>query len=421
MEAPTGVKESVLKALEDFRAINDAALNGKADLESVEKVQKDVFEKMDNANKAVITRLDGIEARLEKQLFNGGGDDKTAECVAMLSKWRGKEVSLDTYKSYRRAFGSWLSAGDNMGVELRAAMSVGDNPSGGYFVPPDMSGSIHAKVFEISPMRQLATVESTRSDALEGPYEDDEAGVDWVGETAARSNTTTPTRGMWRIPVHELHAQPKTTQKLLDMAPNVEGWLSDKVSRKFAREESTQFVTGDGSFKPKGLLSQANATTDDATRAWGTVQYVITGVSADFPAAPNGGDVFMDAWGKLKAAYRGNARWLMSRATLAAAMKEKDSNGAYVWQPNFQQNALGINILGYPVVEVEDMPALAANSLSIAFGDFREAYTIVDGVGMRVLRDPFTDKPHVLFDTYKRVGGEVVNSEAFKLIKFGTS
>jgi HK97 family phage major capsid protein len=430
MEAATSAKDTVLQALAEFRAINDKALDEKADKGYVDSVLKEsgdkalsaALEKMDKANAAVTERLDGIETRIEKNLFQRGADDKSADMLAKFCRSIGADVPIEQYRFYRKAFGSYLIRGDKaLAPDLQAAMSVGSDPDGGYFVPPDMSGAIHSKVFELSPIRQIANVENTSSDALEGPYEDDEAGVGWVGETPSRTETTTPTRGMWRIPVHEIYAMPKTTQKVLDMASNIEGWLSAKVSSKKAREESTQFVTGNGILKPRGFLSPANATTDDSTRAWGTIQYVITGVSADFPAAPAGGDVFIDAWGKLKAAYRANARWLMSRSTLAAAMKEKDSNGNYVWQPNFQQNALGINILGYPVLEAEDMPALAANSLSIAFGDFREAYTIVDGTGIRVLRDPFTEKGHVLFYTTSRVGGDVVNSEAYKLIKFGTS
>jgi HK97 family phage major capsid protein len=234
-----------------------------------------------------------------------------------------------------------------------------------------------------------------------------------VGETGARSATTTPQFGQWRIPVHELSAMPKATQKLLDDASiDIEAWLANKVADRFARAEATAFVTGDGTNKPRGFLTYASGTTLP-----GTLERFDTGVNGAFAAAPSGGDVLISALYGLKAQYRANATWFMNRTTLTLLRKLKDSNGAYLWAPG-----IGVGqpstVLGYPLASFEDMPDPATDSLSIAVGDMAAAYQIVERTGIRVLRDPFTAKPHVLFYTTKRVGGDVVNFEALKLIEF---
>jgi HK97 family phage major capsid protein len=282
-----------------------------------------------------------------------------------------------------------------------------------------MSNKVSTKIFESSPIRQIANVETVGTDALEGANDLEEASTGWVGETEDRTETNTPTVGEWRIPVFEQYAMPKTTQKLLDDASrDVGAWLSNKVSGKMARTENTAFVVGDGDKKPRGFMTPTFVSTADATRAWGEVQFIGTGVSADFPAAPAGWNIFIDTIAAVKAPYRQNAKWVMNRSVLAASMKEQDSNGQYFWTSDLTSNGFGFRILNFPVVEAEDMADLAANSLSIAFGNFEEAYTIVDRAGIVVLRDPFTAKPHVLFYTTKRVGGDVVNFEAYKAIKF---
>jgi len=211
-----------------------------------------------------------------------------------------------------------------------------------------------------------------------------------------------------------LYAFPKATQKILDDAAiNLEAWLSGKVSEKFARDEAAAFVNGDGVSKPRGFLTYLTGTTLP-----GTIEQVATGVSGAFAAAPSGGDVLIDALYGLKAQYRANATWFMNRATTKLARKLKDSDGSYIWSPGIAAGQPA-SILGYPTASFEDMPDPAANSLSIAVGDMRAAYQIVDRVGIRVLRDPYTAKPYVGFYTTKRVGGDVVNFEALKIVRFG--
>lgn len=328
-----------------------------------------------------------------------------------------KGFNADAMSEYKRAFEKLIRA--NMRAEVlsdgeRKALSVGSQSDGGYFVSPDMSGRIVAKVFETSPVRAYASVQAISTDTLEGFYDNDEAGYGWVAELDARPATSTPQVGKWSIPVHEMYAMPKASQKLLDDAAiNIEAWLSAKIADKFARAENAAFVTGDGVGKPKGFMQAAESS--DLTVG---VEQFDTGASGAFAAAPAGGDVFINALYGLKATYRQNATWFMNSATFAAARKLKDSNGAYVWAPGITVGQPA-TILGRPVATFEDMAAIAANSLSIAVGDMGAAYQIVDRIGISMLRDPYTSKPNVLFYARKRTGGDVINGEALKFIKFG--
>lgn len=327
--------------------------------------------------------------------------------------------SIDAYTAedmaqYKAAFNSYIRQDERqLDASEVKALSVGSDPDGGYTVHPDMSGRVATKVFETSPMRAYASIQSISTDALEGLYDDDEAAVGWVGETSSRPSTDTPEIGRWRIPVHELYANPAATQKILDDSEiNMEDWLSMKVADRFAREESAQFVTGDGVNKPRGFLDYPNGTS-----LRDSIERFNTGVNGAFAAAPDGGDVLIDALYGLKAQYRANATWFMNRATTKLTRKLKDSDGAYLWSPGIAAGQPA-TLLGYPVAAFEDMPDPATGSLSIAVGDMRTTYQIVDRVGIRVLRDPYTNKPYVHFYTTKRVGGDVVNGESLKLVEF---
>ena len=316
-----------------------------------------------------------------------------------------------------KAFRTLLRSGDDM--ELKA-LSVGSDPEGGYWVPREVSDQMVKTVFETTPMRQLANIIETSTDALEMIVDKNEAVANWVGETESRAETATPDIARVRIPVHELHAQPKATQKLLDDASiNVEQWLSEKVAAKFARTEATAFVSGNGVAQPRGFLDYPTASTGDDTRSWGTLQYVASGAAGAF-ASSDPGDVLFDLIAALKPAYRPGAAWLMNTATASTIRKFKTADGAYIWQTGLQAGQPA-TLLGFPVMESEDMSDVAADSLSIAFGNWRQGYQIVDRTGIRVLRDPFTAKPFTLFDTTKRVGGDVVNFEAIKLLKMAAS
>lgn len=416
---PAALVGQIKTAFEQFKATNDERIkaieSGKADVVLDGKVE---------AINAEISTLQGqladLATKAAARTLSGSGEDKVAQAAAQFSRERGETVDVEAFNRYAESLNTYMRRGDATPAAVRAEMSVGSDPDGGYSVTPDMSGRIVERIRETSPMRSVATVLTIGTDALEGFNDLDEASAGWVGEKASRPDTNTPGLGKWSIPVHELYAMPKTTQKLLDDSLfNIEAWLSGKVADKFTRTENNAFVVGDGTLKPKGLFTYTTAATADASRAWGSFEHVNTGTSGGFGAAPAGSDKLVDLSFKLKAAYRNNAAWMLSRASLAEVRKLKDGDGNYIWQPDFEQRQGG-TLLGYPIVEAEDVPAIAANSLSIAFGDFREAYTIVDRIGIRVLRDPYTDKGFVRFYTTKRTGGGALNFEAVKFLRFGS-
>ncbi|ODN72428.1 Phage capsid family protein [Methylobrevis pamukkalensis] len=242
--------------------------------------------------------------------------------------------------------------------------------------------------------------------------------VGWAGETAARPQTAAPTLAELTYPTMELYAMPAATQTLLDdAAVDVDAWLADEVEQAFAAQEGAAFVSGNGVSKPTGFLSATLSA--EASWSWGTLGYVATGAEGAF-AASDPGDALVDLVYALKAGYRQNATFVMNRRTQAAVRKLKDSDGAYLWQPPATAGARA-SLMSFPVAEVEEMPDIDDDETAIAFGDFRRGYLVVDRTGVRVLRDPYSAKPYVLFYTTKRVGGGIQDYDAIKLLKFGTA
>ena len=420
--------EGVKTGFEAFKEANDQRIKEIEAKGAADPLLEEKLAKIEADMDAKQARLDQFELAMKRQsrtVVDEKGneidlDAKAAKWANMVARSRGTRVEdfgakqLDEYK---QAFDTFLRKGDEIiGADEKKALSVGSDPDGGYVVHPDMSGAIVTKVFETSPMRAYASIQVISTDALEGLYDLEEAASGWVGETDARAETGTPQLGKWRIPVHELYAKPKATQKILDDAEiNMEAWLAMKVSEKFARDEAAAFVSGNGVNKPRGFLTYG-----DGTTLPGTIERINTGANGAFAAAPNGGDALIDALYGLKAQYRANATWFMNRATTKLARKLKDSDGAYLWSPGIAAGQPA-SLLGYPIAAFEDMPNPATGSLSIAVGDMRAAYQIVDRVGIRTLRDPYSAKPYVEFYTTKRVGGDVINFEAIKLIEFSAS
>ncbi len=308
----------------------------------------------------------------------------------------------------KQAVVHYLRKGEGLlSAEEVKLLSSDSDPDGGYWMTPEISERAVQKVYETSPMRNIATVETISSDALEIPEDLNEADSGWTSERAARSETNTPQIGVRRIPVHELYAMPKATQTLLDDSRiDVETWLSMKIADKMSRIENASFINGDGAGKPRGILTYTAGTTNP-----GEVQQINTGNASSLTA-----DGLRTLFYALKSPYIPNAKWLMSRSAIEEVSKLKDSSGSYIWQPGFQEGEPQ-TLLGHAIERMEDMPQVAANSLSVAFGDFSQAYTIVDRMGLRVLRDPFSSKPFVLFYTTKRTGGDVTNFEAFAIQK----
>lgn len=325
------------------------------------------------------------------------------------------------YGEYKAAHEKWIREGDrSLSQDEVKTLSVGSDPDGGYFVTPDTSGRVVKKVYETSPIRQYADVQTISTDALEGIEDLGEAGVGYAGEHSTSGDTTTPQVGEWKIPVFDLDTEPKATQKLLDdAAVDIEAWLADKVAKKFGRFENREFATGSAN-KIRGFMGGYDTAADSGSGVtWGTIGHVVTGVDGDFAASVKG-DKLIDLMGLLKDEYLVGAAWFTRRSVITAIRKFKDGQSNYLWQPSF---VAGVpeTIMGYPVARMEDAPALATGSLSLAFGNLKEAYQVVDRQGIRVLRDPFTAKPYVKFYTTKRTGGGVVNFEAIKLMKFSAA
>jgi HK97 family phage major capsid protein len=316
----------------------------------------------------------------------------------------------------KAAFESYVRRGATAGLELEEkALSIGVKSDGGYLVPAETEAAVNMALKAISPIRAIASIRQVSTAVYKKPFSTNGFGTGWVGETAARPQTTTPTLDALTFPAMEVYAMPAATAALLDdAAVNIDEWIAEEVRDAFAQQEGNAFVVGNGVDKPKGFLSYTNVANSSWT--WGNIGYITTGVSAAFPAA-NPTDKLIDLAFTVKAGYRANASFVMNRSTQAVIRKFKDADGNYIWQPAPRPGERP-TLIGYPVVEAEDMPDIAASSHSVAFGDFRRGYLVVDRVGIRVLRDPYSSKPYVLFYTTKRVGGGVQDFDAIKLLRF---
>lgn len=412
-------------------AIKDAL--GEMKLDKLGQAIDDLTGKKEDLEKRIKAdreRIDELEKKLNRPgLDAGDGSKDEAKAIAdfnvqakSIARERGlpqpADATPEQYRAYKSGMQKMLRQGDKgLTDDERKAMSVGVDPDGGYFVTPDTSGRIVSRVFDLSPIRQIANVQAISSDRLEGIEDVNEASGGWVGETGTRSDTNTPQVGKYEIPAHEMYAQPKATQKLLDdSAVDIEAWLSGKVGDKLARIEGAAFVVGNGVAKPRGFTTYTTAATADSSRAWGQLEHVISGANGAF-AASNPADVLFTLEGAFKPAYLMNAKWVTRRSVITAVRKFKGSDNNYLWQPGLAAGKPA-TLIGYPIVMAEDMPTLATGSLSMALGDFNMGYQIVDRLGIRVLRDPYTDKPYVKFYTTKRTGGAVVQFEAIKFISF---
>ncbi|GLS32921.1 phage major capsid protein, HK97 family [Mesorhizobium albiziae] len=321
---------------------------------------------------------------------------------------------------HKQAFETYVRSGDDR--LLRAldtkAMSYGSGQDGGYLVPSETEAEIGKRLAALSPIRSIASVRQVSGAVLKKPFAVNGPAVGWVGETTARPQTATATLAELQFPTMELYAMPAATASLLeDSVVDLDQWISGEVEAAFAEQEGAAFVNGDGVNKPRGFLDYA--TVAEASWSWGNLGYVATGVAGALPAS-NPSDVLIDTVYALKAGYRQNANWVMNRKTQAAIRKLKDADGNYLWQPPAAAGQRAM-LMGFPLVEAEEMPDAATNETPVAFGDFSRGYLVVDRTGVKVLRDPYSAKPYVLFYTTKRVGGGVQDFDAIKLLKYGVS
>ncbi|PZQ61852.1 MAG: phage major capsid protein [Sphingomonas taxi] len=303
-------------------------------------------------------------------------------------------------------------------IELKAFTgTTGDQ--GGYAIPKEIDAQIDTMLRSASPIRSIANVVQVGSAGYRKLVTTGGTPSGWAAETDARPVTATPSFVEIAPPMGELFANPSASQAMLDDALfDVEGWLAGEIAAEFAKAEGAAFVNGNGTNRPKGFLQAPTAATGDATRPFGTLQYLPSGAAGDFAA--NGAERLIDLVQALRAPYRQGAAFVMNATTAARIRKFKTSDGQFLWQPSMASGQPA-TLLGYPVVEAEDMPDIAANSHSVAFGNFRLGYLIAERSETNVLRDPYSNKPFVTFYATKRVGGCVSNSEAIKLLRFAAA
>jgi len=391
----------LMRAFEAFKEANDARLA------ALEQRGGDVLleEKVARIDAALQThqrRLDDVLARAARPPLGRG------------------EAEAGARREHKSAFDAYIRTGESAGLrplEVKA-LSVGSNPDGGYLVPPELEHEIGKRLVAVSPIRSIADVREVSSAVYKKPFMTTGPAVGWVGETAARPQTASPVLDELSFPAMELYAMPAATATLLeDAAVDVDAWLAAEVEQVFAEQEGAAFVNGDGVNKPKGFL--AYTAVANASWTWGNVGYLATGAAGAFPAS-NPSDVLIDLVYAVRAGYRQNGTFVMNRKTQAAIRKFKDTGGNYLWHPPAQPGGRA-SLMTFPVVEAEDMPDIGANAMALAFGDFRRFYLVVDRQGVRVLRDPYSAKPYVLFYTTKRVGGGIQDFDAVKLLKFAAS
>lgn len=403
----TAAIEAMNRAFETFKAENDQRLSalskGKGDTLTDEKV--------DRIN-AEVGELDKSVRALSQQIA----------ASAMLGGSAGSEPPES--KQYRNAFKGWMRGKVNDNALSAAlpqnAMSTSSDPDGGFLLPEPTEGAMTRVLGTISAIRGLAEVVSITSQTYKKPKNLAGASSGWVTEKGSRTETNTPQLSELAFPTFEQYAMPAATQGLLDdAATDVEGWLAQEVSIEFAEKEGAAFWNGDGVSKPRGIASYTNIA--NASYAWGKIGYTATGVAAAInDASNNGGDALISLVHSCKPGYRVNGSFLMNDLTSAAVRKLKDANGVYLWQPGLVAGAPSM-LLGYPVALDDNVDDIGANKYPIGFGDFRRGYVVVDRLGTRVLRDPYTSKPYVLFYTTRRVGGGVQDFAAIKLLKCATS
>jgi len=391
----------MMAAFEAFKGANDARLD---EIERKASADTLLEEKVARIDQAVA----GAQARLDRIVSEGRrpelGDPSTASRSP--SPFHGEEKS---------AFDGYMRAGAML--EVKAGLSTAPT-SGGYVVPEQTERAIERRLMAGSPMREIATVRTVAAGVFRKPVSIAGVGSGWVAETAARPQTDPATLALLEFPSADLYACPAATQTLLDDAlVDLDEWLAAEVEDAFAAQETEAFVNGDGANKPRGFLDYD--VVGDAEQEWGEIGYVASGGAGGF-ATTSPTDRLIDLVYAPKAQYRPNARFVMNRRTVSAVRKFKDADGNYIWQPA-QRAGETASLLGYPLTEIETMPDVAANAPAIAFGDFRRGYLIVDRAGVRVLRDPYSAKPYVLFYTTRRVGGGVQDFDAIKVMKFSAS
>ena len=383
---PAALMAEFKKTFEDFKSELDAKLKAKADVVLDEKVEK------------INAELGRLQAASEA----------LAEQVALAKIGGGKEGIGDVRPDaeYTRAFGAHMRKG-----EVSATLQKSPDTDGGYLAPIEWDRTILGKLKILSPMRQHAASISISTAGFRKLFQDRAIGSGWVGESAARPATGTPAFASLDFTTGELYANPAATQQLLDdSAIDLEQWLAGEVELEFARQEGIAFVSGNGVDKPFGILTYITGGANAAKHPWGAITTVNSGAAAALTS-----DGVLSLIYDLPQAFSANAKMFANRQTHAAMRKLKDGQGNYLWQPSFQLGQPA-TLAGVPLVDEPNMPNIAAGAKAALYGDMAATYLIVDRIGVRILRDPFSNKPFVQFYTTKRVGGGVVNPEPMRAL-----
>ena len=401
---PADALDSVNRHFEAFKDENDTRQSLAEKGRSVDVLVEEKLARITQALDEAQSRLDSALRQQRRPMLDGAEHDATSP----------------QHRQYKSAFHDYMRSGETAGLkalELKA-LSAGSPTDGGYLVTPPVEREILKRMSVASPIRSIASVQQISTATYRKAYSTTGPGSGWIGETVTRPQTASQVIADLSFPTMELYAMPAATQTLLDDgAVNVEQWIAEEVQVVFAEQEGAAFVNGDGVTKPLGFMTPPKIA--QANWIWGRLGYVVTGLSAGFNTT-NGSDALIDLIYAVKAGYRQSGSFVMNRKTQAAIRKLKATTGEYLWQP---PAVLGqpATLMNFPLVEVEDMPDIAADSFSVAFGNVARAYLIVDRIGIRVLRDPYSNKPYVMFYTTKRVGGGVQDFDAIKLLKFGTA
>lgn len=384
---PKAMIAQIQAAFDEFKKTNDEKLKAKAE-------DGLVNEKLDKINAAI----DGYQTAI---------DDLNAKIAAGPA---GENVigDLKADPEYVGSFKAHMRKGD-----IQAALNKGAADEGGYLAPVEWDRTITGKLKEISPIRANAQVITISTAGFKKLFTDRAVGSGWVGETASRPATSTPEFAELTFNPGEIYANPQATQQMLDDAAiNLEGWLASEVQNEFARQENIAFLSGDGVNKPFGLLTYVTGAANEAKHPWGAIQVVNSGAAA----ALSNPDKLLDLIYALPGRYRANAKFFLNRLTQGVVRKLKDGQGNYLWQPAAAAGQPA-TLMGESIVEVPDLPDVGANAIAALYGDMAETYLVIDRIGIRVLRDPFTNKPYIGFYVTKRVGGGVQNPEAMKALK----
>ncbi|PCI33395.1 MAG: phage major capsid protein [Alphaproteobacteria bacterium] len=391
--------ENLTRSFETFKSANDERL---AEIESKGQA--------DSLTEEKLTRLGQEMDRLQAKANSLHAASNRPNLSA--------KQTLDSaqLEKKRQFFDGFIRKGHDVPLDQKALSTTVDS-DGGYAVPVELDQLIEKRLRDLSPIRAEANVIAIGSSTYKKLVNVGGITSGWISESGTRVETNTPTLQEIIPPLGEIYANPAATQTMLDDASfNVETWLSEELAEEFSYQENDAFVNGSGTNKPKGFLQYTVSTASDGSRAFGEIQALKTGVAGDW-AASDPSDILVDMIHAMKSGYRGDAKFYMNTSLLAEIRKFKDVDGNYLWRPGLEKGAPA-TLLGYPVIEVADMPVKAASSLSLSFANMKRAYTVTDRMGTRILRDPYSNKPYVHFYTTKRVGGAVTNDQAIKLLQF---